>query len=211
MRAPCRFPTVEPEDFDWVGEAQPLPEVESNPTGPTVAVAKIAGIVGLSNEMVADNSISVTSLLGQAIASSMGPKLDNGLLYGAGSPAPVGILAGVPVALEQGVDLRTDTILAWGELVDAGADPANVVAFASGGDVAEELARVSTTTERADPRRRCRGDARSRYPAHRGAVARRGHRARSSTRPRAPSSSVRTSRWRCRPISISVATKLHSA
>lgn len=139
------FPTVAPDSFDWVAEAQSLPGVDVNPSGPIVAVAKLAGMVGLGNEFISDNALPISTLLGQAIADAMGPKLDVGLLRGEGPPEPTGILASVTAAESQGTDFRTDTIKAWGELVDAGADPATIIAFANAYTVAEELARVTTS------------------------------------------------------------------
>lgn len=145
-RGGVAFPTAAPDGFDWVGEGAPIPEVDLDDDADVVAVAKLAGLVGSSNEFLDDNELPIAGLLGQTVAASMGPKLDNGLLYGAGPPAPVGILAAAPTSA-PGTDFREAAIIAWGELTDAGANADNLVAFASGGTIAAELARVSAATD----------------------------------------------------------------
>jgi hypothetical protein len=137
------FPTALPEGFGWVSEGAAIPDVDMNDDAYVVAVAKLAGLVTLSNESVSDADYPLDSMLGKAVSDSMGPKLDNGLLFGAGAPAPEGILAVAPEAM-GGPDFRADVIGAWGEIVDEGGDPEQIVAFASGAVVAYELARTTT-------------------------------------------------------------------
>ncbi|MBI4882897.1 MAG: phage major capsid protein [Actinobacteria bacterium] len=141
-RGGVAFPTVAPDGFDWVSEGAPIPEVDLHDDANVVAVAKLAGLVKMSNEFVGDNELPISNLLRDAVADSMGPKLDVGLLFGGGAPEPNGILA---LAAESviGPDFRSSIIGAWGELVDAGANPESIVAFASAGVVAWELGRTN--------------------------------------------------------------------
>lgn len=141
-RGSVAFPTAAPDGFDWVAENGTIPAVDLNDGADVVAVAKLAGLLTMSNEFLSDGELPMSDLLAKAVADAMGPKLDRGLLFGAGAPAPVGILAAAPTTLPFG-DFRAGVIAAWGELVDEGADPEQIVAYASGATVAGELARVS--------------------------------------------------------------------
>lgn len=141
-RGGVAFPTAAPEGFEWIGENGTIPEVDLNDAAEIVAVAKLAGILTMSNEFVDDNELPMGDLLRKAVADSMGPKLDRGLLFGAGAPEPVGVLAAAPLTAVF-PDFRQGVIAAWGELLDAGADAEQVVAFASGATVAGELARTT--------------------------------------------------------------------
>jgi HK97 family phage major capsid protein len=145
-RGSVAFPTVDPSAFDWTMEGQPLPRVDLGDLGPIVVACKLAGLVALTNELLNDNVLPISDLLGKAIAASMGPKLDDGLLNGSGLPAPAGILRTIPAAASE-PDFRQAVIGAWGELVDEGADATQIVAFASATVVAKELARVSEVTD----------------------------------------------------------------
>lgn len=136
------FPLVDPTGFDWTAEGGPIPGVDLGDDVYSVAVAKLAGIVGMSSEFVDDNELPIGNLLGQAVADSMGPKLDSGLLVGAGAPAPTGILASA-TAGPAADDFRQAVIACWGAMVDDGANGENIVAFASGSTVAAELGRVN--------------------------------------------------------------------
>ncbi len=142
-RGSVSFPTASPEGFDWVSENGTIPTVDLNDGADVVAVAKLAGLLGMSNEFVSDAELPMSDLLAKAIADSMGPKLDTGLLFGSGAPEPEGVMAVAPEAI-GGPDFRSDVIMAWGELVDAGADPLSIVAFASANVVAWELSRTTT-------------------------------------------------------------------
>jgi HK97 family phage major capsid protein len=141
-RGSVAFPTAAPDGFDWVAENGPIPAIDLNDGADVVAVAKLAGLIAMSNEFMSDNELPMSELLRKAVADAMGPKLDNGLLFGAGAPAPLGVFAAAPETAPFG-DFRTGVITAWGELVDAGADPEQVVAYASGATVAAELARTN--------------------------------------------------------------------
>lgn len=137
------FGRAAPTGFDWVAEGQALPTVALNDDAYVVATAKLAGTFDLSNESISDADVPLGDLLGQAVKDAMSPQLDVGLLFGAGAPEPEGILAAAPVAV-GGADFRGDVISAWAELVDAGANPETIVAFASASVIGWELARTTT-------------------------------------------------------------------
>lgn len=141
-RGGVAIPRANPTGFDWVGEGGLIPDVDLNDDADVVAVAKLAGLLTMSNEFLDDNELPISDLLGQTVAQSMGPTLDLGLLEGGGGDEPVGVLAAAPEAV-GGADFRADVIGAWGELVDAGANPETIVAFASAGVIAWELARTT--------------------------------------------------------------------
>ncbi|MCB0983842.1 MAG: phage major capsid protein [Ilumatobacter sp.] len=136
------FPRANPSGFSWIGEGEALPTVSLNDDADVVAVAKLAGVFDLSNESLADPDYPVGDLLSAAVRDSMSHQLDVGLLFGAGAPEPEGVLDAAPEAV-GGDDFRADIIGAWGELVDAGANPEAIVAFASASVVAWELARTT--------------------------------------------------------------------
>lgn len=137
------FPTVSPTSFGWVSEGAPIPEIDMGDGADVVAVAKLAGLIEMSNEFLDDNDLPISDLLAKAVADSMGLSLDTGLLFGGGAPEPVGVLASAP-EYTGGADWRADVIGAWGSMVDAGANGAAIVAFASASVVAWELARTTT-------------------------------------------------------------------
>lgn len=136
------WPRAAPEGFGWVSEGGTIPDVDLNDDSYTVGIAKLAGLVTMSSEFIDDGDLPMSEMLRKAVADSMGPKLDNGLIFGAGAPEPLGVLASAPVT-DVFPDFRQGVINAWGELVDEGADPEQVVAFASGSTVAAELARTT--------------------------------------------------------------------
>lgn len=140
-RGGIAFPRVSPTGFGWVPEGGSIPEVDVGDDAYIVGLAKLAGIVALSNEMISDEEIPMSSMLGGAIADAMGPELDSGLLIGSGPPEPVGVLAAASGSATR-PDFRSAVIRAWGELTDAGADGSSIVAFARGSVIADELART---------------------------------------------------------------------
>ena len=141
-RGGVAFPTVNPTGLGWVAEGAPIPAVDLNDSA-VVAVAKLAGLVTMSNEFADDNELPIGDLLRKAVADSMGPTLDSGLMFGSGPSEPEGVLDSAPEAI-GGPDFRADMITAWGKLVDAGADGASIVAFASARVVAWELSWTTT-------------------------------------------------------------------
>jgi hypothetical protein len=123
------FPTASPSGAAWVGELDKIPLMSLNDDAVTVAVAKLAGLLDLSNEMVSDSSINITSTLGQLLGDSLSPQLDAGLLYGAGPPEPAGVVAAAPAV--TGTDMLEAVSVAIGEISDAGGTPDTVAAAGS--------------------------------------------------------------------------------
>jgi HK97 family phage major capsid protein len=137
------FPRVNPSGFGWVAEGAPIPDVDLNDDAYSIAASKLAGILTMSSEFIDDNELPISGLLGEAVADSMGPTLDEGLLYGSGlTPEPEGILVSADFGPARG-NLREAVIACWGELVDAGADGEGIVCFASGSIVAAEMGRTN--------------------------------------------------------------------
>lgn len=140
-RGSVTFPIVSPAGFDWVGEGQPLPAITPGDDTYTVAVAKLAGVIDLTNELLDDNELPIAPLLAQAVQDSMSFKLDDGLLHGSGvAPFPQGILAGAEAV--SGANLRAAVIAAWGSMSADGGTSGNIRAFANPETIAAELGRV---------------------------------------------------------------------
>lgn len=144
-RGAVAFGVAGPQGAGWTGEGQPIPLIDPHSDVDIVAVAKLAGIIQLSNEAITDDAVSVEKLLTDAATDHMSFQLDDGLLHGGGAPAPVGILAAATAAAAgANSDLRAGVVGAWGELSDAGADPASIRAFVKPSVEAAELARVDS-------------------------------------------------------------------
>ncbi|MEO6653312.1 MAG: phage major capsid protein [Ilumatobacteraceae bacterium] len=135
------FPTASPTGFDFVGEGQPLPQVDLNDSKYVVATCKLAGTFSLSNESLDDADSDLGGALGLAVKDAMSPKLDEGLLFGSGGDEPEGVMDVAPEFM-GGADYRADVVLGWAEMVDAGADPEAIIAFASASVIGWELART---------------------------------------------------------------------
>jgi len=90
------FPTASPDRPAWTAEGAPLPIIGLHDAADIVATAKLGEIVMLSNESVADTSVNLTQQVGMLLADAAGPELDRGLLYGTGSPEPIGVVANAP-------------------------------------------------------------------------------------------------------------------
>lgn len=131
------FPMVSPTGADWVPEMGIIPDIDMGDEVAVVDVAKLGGQVGLSNESIADTQFPLAQALSRAISDAVAPQLDTGLLYGAGPPAPRGIVATAPDA-GAAPTFREAVIRAWSELMNAGAAEATV--FASPLVIGEEWA-----------------------------------------------------------------------
>jgi HK97 family phage major capsid protein len=83
-----------------------------------VAVAKLAGLLDVSNEMMSDPTQNVTTAFTTLLADSLSKQLDDGLLNGAGPPEPQGVIAAAPAA--TGTDLLDAVLNARGAIADAG-------------------------------------------------------------------------------------------
>ena len=92
-------------------------------------MAKIGGIIDLSNESVADSSINLTASLATLLQDSLSRDLDLGLLNGSGPPEPVGVIGVAPPAL--GADLLGQVTAAKGSIGDAGGTPTTLAISAT--------------------------------------------------------------------------------
>ena len=67
-----------------------------NDRAEVVAVAKLAGLLDVSNEMMSDASINLTAQFTTLLRDSLSRQLDDGLLNGRGPPEPEGVIAPPP-------------------------------------------------------------------------------------------------------------------
>ena len=74
-----------------------------NDRAEVVAVAKLAGLLDVSNEMISDAAINLTAQFTTLLRDSLSRQLDDGLLFGGGPPAPKGVVA--TAAEAAGADL----------------------------------------------------------------------------------------------------------
>jgi HK97 family phage major capsid protein len=120
-RSSIAFPTAKPTNWAWLDELQPFPTVALDDDAYVVAVAKIGGIVDMSNESVSDSSINLSNNLATVLHDSLSRDLDLGLLNGSGPPEPVGVLGIAPAV--SGTDLLAAVAAARGQIADAGGTP----------------------------------------------------------------------------------------
>lgn len=123
-RSSVAWPTAKPTGFAWLDELQPFPTVNMNDDAYVVAIAKIGGIVDLSNESVDDASFNVTTAVATVLHDSLSRDLDLGILNGSGPPEPVGVIGvALPAA---GDDLLAAVAAARGSIADAGGTPTTI-------------------------------------------------------------------------------------
>ena len=124
-----------------MGERGPAhPRVLLNGDTDIVAVAKLASLHSISNEAISDTTYPLAQQIGQTLASSDGPTLDRGLLYGAGPPEPIGVVGRARLA--AGADLRAAAITAWSRLLAAGANPSATRIFCHPSQLGAEWSRT---------------------------------------------------------------------
>ena len=128
-RSAVAWPTAQPSGFAWLRELEQFPDVALNDAAYVAAVAKIGGIIDLSNESVADNSINLTAALAVLLQDSLSRDLDLGLLLGSGPPEPVGVIGVAPSAI--GADLLGQVTAAKGSIGDAGGSPTTLAISAT--------------------------------------------------------------------------------
>jgi HK97 family phage major capsid protein len=139
------FPTAAPTGAAWTSEGAALPPVTLGDAALISTPRKLAALLSLSNESIEDPVIPIGDLTGQAIRDAMSAQMDNGLIYGTGTPPqPDGILAHATAAASH-PDFRQAVIGAWGEIVSAGAPADQVVAFANPTILATEWMRTGVT------------------------------------------------------------------
>lgn len=91
------FPVAAPSGFAWLEELQQVPDLLLNDAGQVVVVAKVAGLLPVSAEMVSDSSVNVTQWVSSVIRDSLSRDIDQGILRGTGAPQPDGLIAQCPV------------------------------------------------------------------------------------------------------------------
>jgi hypothetical protein len=143
VRSTLAWPTAKPTGFAWLDELAPFPVVDMADDAYVVAIAKIGGIVDLSNEAVSDSAINLSASVATVIRDSLSRDLDLGLLNGSGPPEPVGVMGVAPSAL--GATLLAQVTAAKGSIGDAGGTPDTLAISATA--LADEDARTGTTGE----------------------------------------------------------------
>lgn len=91
------FPVAAPTGFAWLQELERVPDILLNDSGQVVVVAKVAGILPISSEMLSDSSLNVTGFVSGAIQDSLSRDVDEGVLRGTGTPQPDGLIDQCPV------------------------------------------------------------------------------------------------------------------
>ena len=86
------FPVAAPSGAAWIGELARIPLMSLNDRAEIVAVAKLAGLLDVSNEMVSDSAINITAQFTTLLRDSLSKQLDDGLLNGGGPPEPKGVI-----------------------------------------------------------------------------------------------------------------------
>lgn len=112
------FPVASPEGAAWLAELQRIPLMSLNDNAVVVAVAKLAGLLDVSNETISDATLNITEQFTTLLRDSLSRQLDDGLLFGSGPPEPAGVVAVAPEA--PGADLLDAVLAARGAIADAG-------------------------------------------------------------------------------------------
>lgn len=120
-RSSVAWPTASPTGFAWLDELQTFPTVDMGDDAYVVGIAKIGGIVDVSNESITDSSINLSNSLATVLQDSLSRDLDLGILNGGGPPEPIGVIGVAPPAL--GADLLAQVTAAKGSIGDAGGSP----------------------------------------------------------------------------------------
>jgi HK97 family phage major capsid protein len=115
------FPVAAPSGAAWINELDLIPLMSLNDDAVVVAVAKLAGLLDVSNEMMSDPTINVTASFTTLLQDSLSRQLDDGLLNGSGPPEPAGVVAVAPAA--TGATLLAAVAAAKGSIADAGGTP----------------------------------------------------------------------------------------
>ena len=121
------FAAGDPAGFDWTAELGEIPAVDPGDDSAVVSVTKLAGMLLLSNESIADPDLNLTGEVGRLVRESMAAKADVDLLYGVTTPAPeapVGVFD--DLAVVDAITLRAAVLDAAAAIMGAGGMP-NVV------------------------------------------------------------------------------------
>jgi HK97 family phage major capsid protein len=128
-RSVVAWPTAKPSGFSWLNELQPFPTINLGDDAYVVGVAKLGGIVDMSNESVSDNSINLSGELATLLRDSLSRDLDLGLLFGDAPPEPIGAVGIAPEV--TGADLLEAVTTARGQIGDAGGSASHIAALPS--------------------------------------------------------------------------------
>lgn len=112
------FPIAGPTGAAWIAELARIPLMSLNDRAEVVAVAKLAGLLDVSNEMISDAAINITTQFVTLLRDSLSRQLDEGLLHGGGPPEPKGVVDAAAEA--AGTDLLEAVLTARGSIADAG-------------------------------------------------------------------------------------------
>jgi HK97 family phage major capsid protein len=112
------FPVASPSGAAWIAELAKIPLMSLNDRAEVVAVAKLAGLLDVGNEMMSDAAINLTAQFTTVLRDSLSRQLDDGLLNGSGPPEPTGVIAAA--ANVDGTDLLDAVLKARGAIADAG-------------------------------------------------------------------------------------------
>jgi len=141
-RGSVAYPSVDPSGQTWVAEGAALPEINLNDSAYVVSVAKIGGVVPVTNEAIRDTSYDLDGQIGRVLVEAFSRDLDTGLLSGTGvSPQPQGVF-GVATEIVEATTLVTATAEAVGEIGDAGGNP-DTLAINYGGFATEAYRRTA--------------------------------------------------------------------
>ncbi len=140
-RRSIAWPTASPTGWAWLPELGLIPEVDLQDGAVIVVVAKLAGLVTISNEAVTDSEANLTNSLSTLLTDSLSRDLDLGLLNGTGPPQPDGVVPAAPNV--DAPDLLTGVATAMGEIGDAGGAPDTLAV--SGATLAAENAKAGAT------------------------------------------------------------------
>ena len=127
-RGTVAFPVGDPSGFDWVAELGEIPSVDPGDDTAVAAVAKLAGMILLSNESIGDSELNLTDEVGRLIRESMASKADTDLVYGvtpAAPEAPAGFFGDLTAVSEA--SLRASVVAAAADILAAGGTPTTVL------------------------------------------------------------------------------------
>jgi hypothetical protein len=127
-RGTVTFPTGDPSGFDWTPELGTIPTVDPGDGALVAAVAKLSGLLLLSNESIGDTDLNLTDEVGRLIAESMAPKADTDLTYGppaVNAAAPDGFYSGLTKVTKT--TLRAAVVDACAAMMAAGGTPTDVL------------------------------------------------------------------------------------
>jgi HK97 family phage major capsid protein len=92
------FPVASPSGAAWVAELDTIPQMTLGDDALVIEVAKLAGLLDISNESIDDTQFDLMGQISTILRDTLSRQLDEGLLTGAGAPAPTGLVAGATAA-----------------------------------------------------------------------------------------------------------------